>query len=160
MRKTLFFSLILTLLLAGCGDIETKADRASEKSAAYESAYEEGYEAGYDQGRSDGRNEIEGEIAGEYTDYENLKNIADFFSDFAVIATPEGNRYHTYDCYHWDGRDFYIFNVEYAVQKGYTPCLDCDPPVIGDGTEEIGEILKVLPDKNTPYGPSPAPKIE
>jgi uncharacterized protein YlaI len=48
-----------------------------------------------------------------------------FWNDNAVICTTEGNKWHHYGCGHIAGRNFYIFNTEYAKYLGYTPCLDC-----------------------------------
>ena len=60
----------------------------------------------------------------------NLGAISDeynFYHDGAVIVTESGSRYHTYDCYHWN-YPIWIYNVEAAKSKGYTPCKDCNPP--------------------------------
>lgn len=60
----------------------------------------------------------------------NLGAISDeynFYHDGAVIVTESGSRYHTYDCYHWN-YPIWIYNVEAAKSKGYTPCKDCSPP--------------------------------
>lgn len=51
-----------------------------------------------------------------------------FWHDNAVIVTEAGNKYHTYGCYHIGDNGFYIFNLATAEVRGYTPCLDCDPP--------------------------------
>lgn len=49
-----------------------------------------------------------------------------FFDDYAGIITTTGNKYHTYECQHWDnGNPFYIYNIDLAIAKGYEPCLDC-----------------------------------
>lgn len=49
-----------------------------------------------------------------------------FFDECAGIVTTTGDKYHTYDCYHWhNGNPIYIYNVELAAFKGYQPCLDC-----------------------------------
>ena len=49
----------------------------------------------------------------------------EFWRDSAVIVTLAGEKYHTYDCYHIDGRRYFIYNIELAKTKGYQPCLDC-----------------------------------
>lgn len=51
-----------------------------------------------------------------------------FWHEYAVIVTSTGNKYHTYDCQHVDGKKFWIYNIDAAKVKGYSPCLDCDPP--------------------------------
>jgi len=58
-------------------------------------------------------------------DYDELLEECDFWRDAAVIVTTTGSKYHTYDCYHTDGRRYYIYNIELAKAKGYTACLDC-----------------------------------
>lgn len=51
-----------------------------------------------------------------------------FWHEYAVIVTSTGSKYHTYDCQHVDGKKFWIYNIDAAKSKGYSPCLDCDPP--------------------------------
>ena len=51
-----------------------------------------------------------------------------FWRANSVIVTESGRRYHTYGCYHIGDNGFYIFNLATAQARGYTPCLDCDPP--------------------------------
>lgn len=54
-----------------------------------------------------------------------IEDEYDFFHNHAVIVTTAGEQYHRYDCYHTDGRRFYIYNIENAIHKGYDACLDC-----------------------------------
>ena len=84
--------------------------------------YDEGLSIGYDNGRSAGydRGYKDG-----YAFYEEIEDEYDFFHDYAVITTSSGKRYHRYGCYHIRNRSFYIYNIENAEAKGYTPCLDC-----------------------------------
>lgn len=62
----------------------------------------------------------------------NLGAISDeynFYHDYAVIVTESGSRYHSYGCYHINNASsFWIYNVNAAKGKGYTPCKDCNPP--------------------------------
>ena len=51
-----------------------------------------------------------------------------FWMHHAVIVTSVGEKYHTYNCPHIEDRSFWIYNVEQAIARGYSPCLDCDPP--------------------------------
>lgn len=51
-----------------------------------------------------------------------------FWHKYAVIVTSTGSKYHTYGCSHVQGRTFWIYNIDAAKSKGYSPCLDCDPP--------------------------------
>ena len=59
------------------------------------------------------------------------KNVLDFWPEFdffrrqAAIVTTQGNRYHHYGCQHISNRRYYIYNIEAAKSRGYTPCLDC-----------------------------------
>jgi hypothetical protein len=49
-----------------------------------------------------------------------------FWNSNAVICTTTGTKYHHYGCEHLVGvTKYYIFNKEYAISRGYTPCLDC-----------------------------------
>lgn len=83
--------------------------------AGREAGYENGAAAGYESGYGDGWDGAEDNYAQEYR----------FFRERSCIVTEEGYRYHHYGCYHIDGRDFWIYNVELAEAKGYSPCLDC-----------------------------------
>ena len=50
----------------------------------------------------------------------------DFFDENLCIVTPTGEKYHTYDCYHWRNSDeIYICTINEADYYGYKPCLDC-----------------------------------
>ena len=89
----------------------------------YEEGYDEGYDAGrddaystgYEDGETDCRSAIVSAYSGEFC----------FFRNYACIVTEKGSRYHHYGCYHILGREYYIYNIELAEYKGYTPCLDC-----------------------------------
>lgn len=48
-----------------------------------------------------------------------------FYRSTAVIVTEGGARYHQYGCPHLGNSSFWIYNIEAAEQRGYTPCLDC-----------------------------------
>ncbi len=49
-----------------------------------------------------------------------------FWDNYAVIVTEAGSKYHRYGCYHLDDcKSFWIYNIEAAKSRGYTPCLDC-----------------------------------
>lgn len=61
------------------------------------------------------------------TRIDSMSDEYNFYHNSAVIVTESGYRYHTYDCYHWD-YPIWIYNVEAAKSRGYTPCLDCNPP--------------------------------
>lgn len=78
---------------------------------------------------------VEAELAESESAYKelsdrNLSNIGEllFWENNAVIVTTTGGSYHRYDCPHIADRPFYIYNVATANAKGYSPCLDCDPP--------------------------------
>lgn len=51
-----------------------------------------------------------------------------FWGHSAVLVVQGGSRYHRYDCSHIEGKPYWIYNVELAQYRGYTPCLDCEPP--------------------------------
>lgn len=86
---------------------------------AAQSAREEGWAAGYGEGRAAGYGD-------GYTDGEAL-HAAEvyFFRHGACIVTTAGERYHHWGCYHIGDSSYWIYNVELAEAKGYTPCLDC-----------------------------------
>ena len=56
------------------------------------------------------------------------KKKANFLDAHIVLVTEGGKKYHRYDCYHISGKPFWAYNHEAALEKGYEPCLDCDPP--------------------------------
>ena len=93
---------------------------------AIDVAYDEGYDEGYNKGHSKGYVEGHGDGYDRgYAIYEEIKDEYEFYHDYAVIVTKTGKRYHRYDCYHINNRNFYIYNISNAEAKGYTPCLDC-----------------------------------
>lgn len=100
---------------------------ADELSAASEARYHEGYEAGY-QDAGDTSYESgyeEGRQHGVAEGYNLLYEEASFFRENACFVTLGGNCYHHYGCPHISGSEYWIYNVELAESKGYTPCLDC-----------------------------------
>jgi len=85
----------------------------------YDIGYSEGHDEGYDQGHTDGMKD------GEDYLWDIIGDKYSFYYDNAVLVTTTGSKYHHYDCYHIDGRRYYIYNIELAEGKGYEPCLDC-----------------------------------
>lgn len=65
--------------------------------------------------------------ADKYFDY--IYNTSSEFFFFrrcaAIVTSAAGEKYHHFDCYHWKGSNFYIYNIENAEHKGYTACADC-----------------------------------
>ncbi len=51
-----------------------------------------------------------------------------FWRRYAVIVTEYGEKYHTYKCQYIENKEFWIYNVDNAIYKGYTPCSVCNPP--------------------------------
>lgn len=50
-------------------------------------------------------------------------------SETLVYVMPSGERYHRKDCYHLsDG--YTVMSLETAYRRGYSPCRDCDPPIL------------------------------
>lgn len=81
----------------------------------YEVGIGEGSETGYDEGYNDGYSD------GKWLYYWEVR----FFRNSACIVTTAGSKYHHYGCYHIGDSSYWIYNVELAEAKGYTPCLDC-----------------------------------
>ena len=73
--------------------------------------YFEGFDAGHAKGYKEG--------------YESISEEYEFFHNAAVIVTTTGSKYHRYDCHYVENSDIYIYNIENAKYKGYTPCSDC-----------------------------------
>ena len=96
--------------------IEATYDKGNKKGyvQGYNKGHGKGYVEGYDEGYDKG-----------YRYYEEIKDEYNFYHKSAVIVTTTGKKYHKYDCYHIEGRNFYIYNIENARAKGYAPCLDC-----------------------------------
>jgi len=61
---------------------------------------------------------------------ENKKLSTDlrFYENNIVFCTTIGKKYHRITCGHMKDRSFYAYNLSNAIAKGYTPCLDCNPP--------------------------------
>lgn len=89
---------------------------------AIDSAYADGYDIGKIKGYSEGYDK--GFDKG-YGQYKEIKDEYNFYHKNAVIVTTSGSKYHRHGCYHIKKRSGYIFNIENAKYKGYTPCLDC-----------------------------------
>ena len=137
----ILLSVILTLSLAGCGISQSEFDEAvaEAREEGYDAGYNEGYDAGYSEGEDAGYNAgydagwDEGTITGAEDGYSDgyLNGILEyiqevtFFRNNACIVTTAGSKYHHWGCYHIAGRRYYIYNIELAQSKGYTPCLDC-----------------------------------
>lgn len=130
MRKLLLVCFLPVLLFcSACGISQSDYDAAV--SAAYEDGqedgYDEGYSAGYDDGEADGYED--GYQVGNNTGYN--RGVSKYFSELkffrnnAAIVSISGNKYHHYGCGHISGRRYYIYNIELAQARGYTPCLDC-----------------------------------
>lgn len=102
----------------GCEDTEPTAydngyddGYAKGSDESFDSGYDDGYNCGYLAGFSDGRCDWIDELS--------------FFRNGACIVTQSGSRYHRYNCPHIKDRSFWIYNIELAEYKGYSPCLDC-----------------------------------
>ena len=57
-----------------------------------------------------------------FEDWSNLQ----FYEEYVVFVSDDGtNRYHKYGCSKFDDAYFWAFNVDAAIDKGYTPCPHC-----------------------------------
>lgn len=112
-----------------------EAQTSDIRAEGYQEGYAEGVNDGGAAGYKDGFSA--GKTAGYKDGYSEGKLVyyfeVSFFRTGACIVTEEGYRYHHYGCPHVDGHDFWIYNVELAEAKGYTPCLDCWKQGLGDG---------------------------
>ena len=124
-KKVLFAVVLLLFLVVGAVIYHNYAIENSYTDG-YVNGYNNGKNTGYNQGFESGKSEgyTNGYNKG-YTYYEEIKDEYLFFHRYAVITTTTGKKYHRYGCYHIKGRSFYIFNIEAAEGRGYTPCLDC-----------------------------------
>lgn len=60
------------------------------------------------------------------TENYKMRSEYNFYHSSAAIVTEYGYRYHRYDCPHLDNVDsIWIYNIEAAKSRGYTPCKDC-----------------------------------
>ena len=139
MKRISIFLLSLTMLLLMTGCIETYDDGYVDGhddgyGEGYDDGYDEGYwgghddgyDEGYDEGNYDGYDDgyDDGYWDGYWEGYYDNDELI-FWQENAVLVTMTGSKYHTYDCYHIEGRSYYIYNIELAQYKGYKPCLDC-----------------------------------
>ena len=128
--KKLCFAIACSMLLTGCttdayksgydtgyqdADMDHEHDYSDGFNDGYSAGQSVGYESGYDDGFDDGYIDGYGEIEDELY----------FWRNSAVIVSTTGEKYHTYGCYHIDGRRYWIYNIELAQAKGYAACLDC-----------------------------------
>ena len=104
---------VFLLACSACGI--SQADYDAAVSDAWQEGCDVGKDVGYDEGYDEGYDDGLLEHRPERV----------FFRNYACIVTTSGSKYHHYGCYHIEGRSFYIYNIELAKSKGYTPCLDC-----------------------------------
>lgn len=101
-----------------------------------ESGYEAGHKAGYDEGHNEGYADAESAYSKTIADLQDRADTYQdlffettdewlFFHNYSVIVTTTGSKYHHYGCPHLDDHRYYIYNIELAESKGYSPCLDC-----------------------------------
>lgn len=56
-----------------------------------------------------------------------LEEEVSFWEGSVVLVTSAGEKYHKYGCQHISEKECTIYTFEQAQQKGYEPCLDCNP---------------------------------
>lgn len=56
---------------------------------------------------------------------------SNFWRAKVVLITPSGEKYHTYGCPHLEGRTPQPYLFQDALAKGYSPCVNCAPPLSG-----------------------------
>ena len=57
----------------------------------------------------------------------NLESKLKFYEKYIVVVSDDGTKqYHTYGCSKFDGSSFWAFNINAAVDKGYSPCSYCN----------------------------------
>ncbi|MBR2782768.1 MAG: zinc-ribbon domain-containing protein [Firmicutes bacterium] len=57
--------------------------------------------------------------------YLSIKDEYQFYHDHAVIVQDGVTNYHSYGCPRLDYSYFWIYNTEYAIDRGYDPCSEC-----------------------------------
>ena len=62
----------------------------------------------------------------QYVQLASIKKEYNFYHDYAVIVPTEDDSYHRYGCPNIDENDsFWIYNINAAESRGYTPCPEC-----------------------------------
>ena len=57
----------------------------------------------------------------------DLESKLKFYEKYIVVVSDDGTKqYHTYGCSKFDGSSFWAFNINAAVDKGYSPCSYCN----------------------------------
>ena len=125
------FTVALILSFASGGLVWREVEGQKVWDAAYivgqNDGYKEGYGVGYEAGISASSDAVykegynDGYLDGKWLYYWEVW----FFRNSACIVTTGGEKYHHYGCYHIGDSSYWIYNVELAEAKGYTPCLDC-----------------------------------
>ena len=72
--------------------------------------------------------QIKNQYSNVRSERNEMRSELNFWKDYAVVVTEHGEKYHTYGCQYVEGREFWIYNVEAAISRGYEPCSVCDPP--------------------------------
>lgn len=55
----------------------------------------------------------------------NLQAKADFIDSHLAFVTNTGEKYHKYDCFHIEGREYEYMSRLEAINNGYHACSDC-----------------------------------
>lgn len=71
--------------------------------------------------------EMESTISSLKSKYSEASSDLNFWENNAVLVTETGDKYHRKGCQYVQGRNFLIYNVEKAVEEGYSPCSVCLP---------------------------------
>ena len=111
--------IILIPVLIAAGGIGSYYSYEHGYNSGYGNGHKEGYYSGYNDGRDVGYN------CGYLAGYNKISEEYEFFHNAAVIVTTTGSKYHHYNCHYVKNSDIYIYNVENAKYKGYTPCSVC-----------------------------------
>lgn len=124
-QRKIFIAVIVLLAMSCCGlqmNLSyTREQLSYEQEQALElQAQAEKWEENY--------NKMKSSRDGYRDRFNATVDELDFWGDYAVIVTENGEKYHTYGCQYIKGRSFWIYNVAAAIGKGYRPCSVCNPP--------------------------------
>lgn len=119
--KYLFaLSILLVLILSiQCHNLWVKGTNIEKENESLE------YENGILQSRISTKEQTIQDLSSNYA---NVQQDLEFWEDHAVFVTESGVKYHRKNCQYVNWERFWIYNVENAIYKGYSPCSVCDPP--------------------------------
>lgn len=117
MKKSVFFTIIIAVLVSGCS-----SDEPTLEYDKIESAFREGYYTGYDDGLMDFQTEFNEEIRPAYNWL--LENY-EFYANNVCVISPDKTYHVYYGCWDSTNDTYEMMFISDAESYGYEKCFYC-----------------------------------